>query len=245
MRTVHEVSELAHVSVRTLHHYDKTGLLRPSARSEAGYRLYSDKDLARLQEIMLFRELEFSLADIGAVLDSPDFDLKRALDQQIELLELRREHIGNLIDMARAMRDGGEGALEFGPFDTSKLDEYSEQAKASWGKTPQWKEYEEKWAGRSKGEQVAMGRSLMELFVPFGRMSAEGADPSCEEALNQVARIQAFITENYYDCTNEILAGLGQAYGSGGDFTRNINAAAGPGAAEFAAAAVRAYCDRA
>ena len=159
MRTVHEVSELAHVSVRTLHHYDKTGLLRPSARSEAGYRLYSDKDLARLQEIMLFRELEFSLADIGAVLDSPDFDLKRALDQQIELLELRREHIGNLIDMARAMRDGGEGALEFGPFDTSKLDEYSEQAKASWGKTPQWKEYEEKWAGRSKGEQVAMGRS--------------------------------------------------------------------------------------
>ncbi len=204
MRTVHEVSELAHVSVRTLHHYDKTGLLRPSARSEAGYRLYSDKDLARLQEIMLFRELEFSLADIGAVLDSPDFDLKRALDQQIELLELRREHIGNLIDMARAMRDGGEGALEFGPFDTSKLDEYSEQAKASWGKTPQWKEYEEKWAGRSKGEQVAMGRS-----------------------------------------TNEILAELGQAYGSGGDFTRNINAAAGPGAAEFAAAAVRAYCDRA
>ena len=76
-------------------------------------------------------------------------------------------------------------------------------------------------------------------------MSAEGADPSCEEALDQVAKIQGFTTENYYDCTNEILAELGQAYGSGGDFTRNINAAAGPGAAEFAAAAVRAYCDRA
>ena len=245
MRTVHEVSELAHLSVRTLRHYDKIGLLKPSGRSEAGYRLYSDDDLARLQQIMLFRELEFSLADIGAILDSPGFDRDKALDQQIELLELRREHIGSLIDMAKALRGGEESTLEFEPFDTSKLDEYAEQAKASWGKTPQWKEYEDKWAGRPKEEQVAMGKSLMELFVPFGRMSAEGADPSCEEALAQVAKIQAFIAENYYDCTNEILAGLGQAYGSGGDFTRNINAAAGPGAAEFAAAAVRAYCERA
>ncbi len=245
MRTVHEVSELAHVSVRTLHHYDKIGLLRPSARSQAGYRLYSDKDLARLQQIMLFRELEFSLADIGAILDSPDFDRDKALDQQIELLELRREHIGSLIDMAKALRGGEGSALEFEPFDTSKLDAYAEQAKASWGKTPQWKEYEGKWAGRPKEEQVAMGKRLMELFAPFGRMSAEEADPSCEEALAQVAKIQAFITENYYDCTDEILAGLGKAYGSGGDFTRNIDAAAGPGAAEFATAAVRAYCERA
>lgn len=245
MRTVHEVSELAHVSVRTLHHYDKIGLLRPSARSQAGYRLYGEKDLARLQQIMLFRELEFSLADIGAILDSPDFDRDKALDQQIELLELRRERIGSLIDMAKALRGGEGSALEFEPFDTGKLDEYAEQAKASWGRTPQWKDYEGKWAGRSKGEQVAVGKSLMELFVPFGRMPADEADPSCEEALAQVAKIQAFITENYYDCTDEILAGLGKAYGSGGDFTRNINAAAGPGAAEFAAAAVRAYCERA
>lgn len=90
-----------------------------------------------------------------------------------------------------------------------------------------------------------MSKNLMELFVPFGRMAAEGADPSCEEAQAQVAKIQAFITENYYTCTDEILAGLGQAYGAGGDFTRNIDAAAGPGAAVFAAAAVQAYCDRA
>lgn len=245
MRTVHEVSELAHVSVRTLHHYDKIGLLRPSARSEAGYRLYSDDDLARLQQIMLFRELEFSLADIGAILDSPGFDRGKALDQQIELLKLRRERIGKLIDMAKALKGGEGSTLEFKPFDTGKLDEYAAQAKASWGHTPQWKEYEEKWAGRSKGEQVAMGKNLMELFVPFGRMSAEGADPSCEEAQAQVAKIQAFITENCYTCTDEILAGLGRAYGAGGDFTRNIDAAAGPGAAVFAAAAVRAYCDRA
>ena len=242
MKTVHEVSELAHVSVRTLHHYDKIGLLKPSSRTEAGYRLYSSEDLERLQQIMLFRELKFPLADIRSILESPDFDQRRALEQQIELLELKREHIGNLIDLAKAMKAMGVRALSFKPFDTSKLDEYTAQAKASWGDTPQWKEYESKWAGRPKGDEDAMGERLMELFVPFGRMAAEDADPSCEEAQMQVAVIQEFITENAYTCTNEILAGLGRAYGSGGDFTRNINEACGAGAAEFAAAAVEEYC---
>lgn len=242
MKTVHEVSELAHVSVRTLHHYDQIGLLQPSARSEAGYRLYSDEDLARLQQIMLFRELEFPLADIRAILDSPDYDQGRALEQQIELLELRREHIDNLIDMAKTMKTMGVRALSFKPFDTSKLDECMAAAREAWGKTPQWAEYEQKWACKTKEDEAAMGERLMRLFVPFGKLAAEGADPACEEAWAQVAAIQAFITENAYNCTNEILAGLGRAYGSGGDFTRNINEAAGPGAAEFAAAAIEAYC---
>ena len=242
MKTVHEVSELAHVSVRTLHHYDQIGLLQPSARSEAGYRLYGDEDLARLQQIMLFRELEFPLADIRAILDSPDYDQGRALEQQIELLELRREHIDNLIDLAKTMKTMGVRALSFKPFDTSKLDEYMAAAREAWGKTPQWAEYEQKWAGKTKEDEAAMGERLMRLFVPFGKLAAEGADPACEEAWAQVAAIQAFITENAYNCTNEILAGLGRAYGSGGDFTRNINEAAGPGAAEFAAAAIEAYC---
>ena len=149
MKTVHEVSELAHVSVRTLHHYDQIGLLQPSARSEAGYRLYSDEDLARLQQIMLFRELEFPLADIRAILDSPDYDQGRALEQQIELLELRREHIDNLIDMAKTLKTMGARALSFKPFDTSKLDEYMAAAREAWGKTPQWAEYEQKWAGKT------------------------------------------------------------------------------------------------
>lgn len=244
VRTVHEVSELAHVSVRTLHHYDRIGLLKPSARSKAGYRLYSDEDLVRLQQIMLLRELEFPLADIRAILDSPGFDQDKALEQQIELLELRREHIGNLIEMAKAMKTMGVEALSFKPFDTSKLDEYAAQAKASWGETPQWAEYEQKRTGRTKEDEVAMGERLMKLFVPFGQMSAEGTDPASEAAQAQVAKIQAFITENAYTCTNEILASLGRAYGNGGEFTRNINESAGPGAAEFAAAAVDVYCSQ-
>ena len=95
MKTVHEVAELAHVSVRTLHHYDQIGLLKPSGRTEAGYRLYDDADLVRLQQIMLFRELEFPLKDIAAIIDSPSFDQSRALQQQIEeMMENKMIDIG-------------------------------------------------------------------------------------------------------------------------------------------------------
>lgn len=243
--TVHEVSELAHVSVRTLHHYDQIGLLKPSARSEVGYRLYDDTDLERLQQIMLFRELEFPLSDIRDILANPDFDQSRALEQQIRLLELKREHIDNLIVLARGMKAFGVKYMSFKSFDTSKLDEYMATAKESWGKTPQWAEYERKWVGKTKEDEAAMGERMMELFVPFGRMVTEGADPAGDEAQAQVDAIQAFITENAYTCTDEILEHLGRAYGSGGDFTRNINAVAGPGAAEFAAEAIDAHCRRA
>lgn len=132
--------------------------------------------------------------------------------------------------------------MSFEALSTNELDDYTAQAKASWGDTPQWAEYEQKRSGRSKNEEKGMGARMMALFAPFGQLAAEGADPACAEAQEQVAAIQAFITQNYYTCTNEILAQLGQAYGSGGDFTRNINGAAGPGAAEFAAKAVERYC---
>ena len=242
MLTVHEVSELTGVSIRTLHHYDDIDLLKPSSRTEAGYRLYGDEDLVRLQQIMLFRELEFSLADIRRIIDASDFDQERALEQQIALLELRRERIDRLLELAKTMRMMGVRALSFEAFDTSELDEYARKAKESWGNTPQWAEYEKKSAGRTAREEVDMGKQLMGLFAPFGKMAVEGADPASAEAQEQVAAIQRFITEHMYTCTNEILAQLGKAYGSGGDFTRNINEAAGPGAAEFAARAVELYC---
>ena len=243
--TVHEVSELAGTSVRTLHHYDSIGLLVPRERTAAGYRLYGEDDLLRLQQIMLFRALEFPLADIKRILESPGFDQDKALEQQIELLEMKREHIDRLIDQAKALKAKGVGALSFKPFDTSKLDEYAAQAKAAWGETPQWAEYEAKQANKTEEDRHAMGERLMELFIPFGAMAESGADPACEEAQAQVAAIQAFITENAYTCTNEILAHLGRAYGAGGDFTRNIDKAAGPGAAKFASAAIEAYCAKA
>ena len=104
MMTVHEVSRLTGVSIRALQYYDRIGLLRPAARTEAGYRLYDDAALERLQQILLFRELEFPLKEISGILDSPDFDRSRALKQQVQLLTLKKEHLENLIDLARGLQ---------------------------------------------------------------------------------------------------------------------------------------------
>ena len=100
MMTVNEVSKLSGVSIRALQYYDKIGLLHPTGYTESGYRLYDSAALEKLREIMLFRELEFSLQEIKAILQSPDFDRDRALEQQIKLLELKREHFDNLITFA-------------------------------------------------------------------------------------------------------------------------------------------------
>lgn len=104
MRTVNEVSKLTGVSVRTLHHYDAIGLLKPTEVTETGYRLYDDTALSRLQNILLFRELQFPLKEIKAILDSSSFDPLEALTQQIELLELQYKHIGKLISFAREIQ---------------------------------------------------------------------------------------------------------------------------------------------
>ena len=120
MMTIHEVSRLAGVSVRTLHHYDAIGLLLPTALTEAGYRLYDDTALARLQSILLFRELEFPLKDIKRILDDPNFDQAAALEDQIKLLELRRKQLGKLIALARETLKTGVTPMNFDAFDKSR-----------------------------------------------------------------------------------------------------------------------------
>ena len=103
MKTVTEIAQLAHISVRTLHHYDAIGLLKPTQITEAGYRLYDDAALERLYLILLFRELEFPLKDIQAILDAPDFDRNRILEQQVEMLKAKAAHLQNLIHLANGI----------------------------------------------------------------------------------------------------------------------------------------------
>ena len=126
--------------------------------------------------------------------------------------------------------------MDFKAFDKKKMEEYAAQAKASWGQTEAYKEYEKKSEGRSDLDQKALNVRMMEIFGEFGKIKDQ--DPAGEEAQGLVKKLQGFITENYYNCTDEILAGLGQAYGCGGEFTKNINEAAGEGTAEFAALAI-------
>lgn len=243
MMTVHEVSRLAGVSIRTLQYYDKIGLLHPTGYTDAGYRLYDDTDLERLQHILLFRELEFPLKDIKAIINSPDFDRGKALDQQIELLKLKKEHIENLINFALGIKLLGVKHMDFKAFDRSKLDEYSRQAKELYGDTPEYKELAEKQKNRTEEEDRFLADRFMLLFKEAGEMKSR--DPASAEAQNLVKRIQDFITENLYTCTNKILRGLGKMYSGGGDFTKNIDEYGGEGTAEFVDKAIQIYCDNA
>ncbi len=241
MKTVKEVSELAGVSIRTLQYYDQIGLLCPAKRSDAGYRLYDDENMGKLQQILLFRELEFPLEEIKHIIESPDYDQALALEQQIELLKLKRKRINALIAHATQLREKGAETMNFKAFDTSKLEAYKEQAKEQWGTTPEWQEYEGKSVGRSAQEESGLANELLELFIPFGEMATDGTDPHSEQARAQAALIQSFISEHYYKCSDDVFRQLGQAYGSGGEFTQNINAIAGNGAAEYASRAIEAY----
>ena len=125
MKTVNEVSRLSGVSVRTLRYYDSIGLLKPTGHTDAGYRLYDDAALERLQQILLFRELQFPLKEISRIMQSPDYDRKKALSQQIALLTMKKEHLERLIASAKQI-EKGEPAMkqpDFSAFDTRRMDE--------------------------------------------------------------------------------------------------------------------------
>ena len=240
MKTVTEIAQLAHISVRTLHHYDAIGLLKPTVLTEAGYRLYDDAALERLYLILLFRELEFPLKDIQAILDAPDFDRNRILAQQVEMLKAKAAHLQNLIHLANGIKLTGVKNLKFKNWDPKKIDEYSAQAETLYGKTDAWQEYQQKSKGRSKGQEQALGEGILELFTKLGAMKE--MSPESSEVQSWVQQLQSYITEHFYNCTPQILMGLGEMYAGGGSMTENIDAAGGKGTGEFAREAIRHYC---
>lgn len=242
MMTVKEVSKLTGVSVRTLQYYDKIGLLQPTKYTDSGYRLYDDTALERLQQILLFRELEFPLKEIKAILDSTNFDGKKALSQQIKLLELKKQHLENLISFARGIKMIGVRAVDFTVFDRSKIDEYAKRAREQWGNTNAYKEFVEKTKDRTQEEDDRLAEGFMELFVEFGTMRNES--PDSKRVQLQVKKIQDYITEHLYTCTDTILASLGKMYAGGGELTDNIDKSCGDGTAEFVSQAIKIYCKK-
>ncbi len=240
MMTVKEVSQRTGVSVRTLQYYDNIGLLNATGHTEAGYRLYDHTALERLQQILFFRELEFPLKDIRTILERPDFDRQKALQQQIELLTLKKQHIENLIALARGIVTSGAQNMDFSAFDSSKLERYAQQVKQSWGHTEAYREFEEKSKNRTTETENALGVGLMTIFAEMGQIKHTAPDSPNAQTL--VRKLQSYITEHYYNCTPQILLGLGQMY-STAEFAENIDAAGGAGTAQFACNAIKAYCD--
>lgn len=240
MMTVNEVSKLTGVSIRTLQYYDTIGLLPPTEYTEAGYRLYDDMAMERLQQILLFRELEFPLKEIRRIIDSPDFNRNKALEQQMKLLTMKKEHLEGLISFARKIKETGVNKMDFQVFNTTKMDEYTKKAKEQWGQTAEYKEYEEKTSKQSLEAQKQALQNFMLIFVEFGKMMDK--KPEDSDVQLKVKEFQDYITDHFYKCSNEILKGLGEMYVSGGEFTENIDKAAGDGTAVFVAKAIDIYC---
>lgn len=240
MRTVKEISKITGVSVRTLHYYDAIGLLKPTKVTEAGYRMYDDTALSRLQNILLFRELQFPLKEIKVILDNPVFDPTEAIAQQIELLELQYKHIGELIAFAREIQNKGVTAMNFDVFDKNEIEKYKAEVKAKWGDTKAYQEYKQKDIAQNEGSYSKIANELMTIFSELGGLKY--LTPDSDEVQSKISALQKFITDNYYACTNEILSGLGEMYVGDERFKNNIDKAGGDGTAEFVSRAITVYC---
>ena len=192
MKTVNEVSRMTGVSIRTLHHYDAIGLLKPTQITDAGYRLYDEDAIEQLFLILLFKEIGFPLKEIQSILTAPDFDRNRVLEHQIDLLQQKVTYLQNRIQLARGIQLVGIKHMNLKEFDMKKIDDYAVQAKTLYGKTDAYKEFEKKSANRSKDTENALGNELMDYFVRLGGM--KDMDPGCAEVQSWVKALQEFIS---------------------------------------------------
>ena len=239
MKTVKEVSRLTGVSIRALHHYDGIGLLKPTQITEAGYRLYDDAAVEKLYMILLFRELGLSLSQIADILHAPDYDRNRVLEKQIKLMQERIDKLQNRITLASGMLMVGVNYMSFDGFDPKKMDEYCTQAKALYGKTDAYKEFEQKSQNRTKEQENDLGAQMMGLFARLGKLRP--CDPGCAEAQAWAKELQLFITEHFYNCTPQILGSLAQTYAGGGSMTENIDKVGGTGTGVFVKEVIDLY----
>lgn len=232
---IKEFAELTGVSVRTLHYYDEIDLLKPSeVDAQNGYRFYDEKSMERMQEILFYRELDFSLKTIAQILSSPDYDKQQALSRQRQLLLAKKERLEQLINALDGL-EKGESFMKNNDYEKLK-NEYAEEVKQRWGNTDAYKESESRNTDFSKAAAL-----LDAVFEEFAELNRSGILPNDEPAKVQVEKLQQCITDNFYTCTNKILSGLGQMYVADERFKTNIDKH-GEGTAAYIAACIKQYC---
>lgn len=242
MKTVKEVSRITGASVRTLHHYDAVGLLKPTQVTQAGYRLYDDDAIDRLSLILVYRQLGLSLTEIANILDASDYDRNRVLEQQIQLMQQKVTKLQNRISLANGILVLGVTYMDYDKFDPEKIDEYSTQAKLLYGNTDAYQEFEQKSKGRTPEQEKELGSQVVDFFVRLGQLRP--CEPDSEAAQNWVCQLQSFFTEHFYTCTPQILKGLAESYAGGGSMTENIDKASGSGTGIFAKQVIDVYLSR-
>lgn len=242
---IKEFAELTGVSVRTLHYYDEIGLLKPCYVDEQnGYRFYDENSLERMQEILFYRELDFPLKSIAEILASPNYDKQKALAEQKRLLTIKKNRLERLI---AALEQAEKGEITMSAFDNSEYEtarqQYEDEAKQRWGGTDAYKESQAKTAGYSKEKWNDVLAEMNGVFAEFAECKNCGNSSDSETAQRLVKKLQDYITANFYHCTDDILAGLGQMYVCDERFKNNIDSH-GEGTAEFVSEAIKIYCKK-
>ncbi len=243
-----EAAVLSGVSVRTLHHYDYTGLLKPSSYTENGYRLYSDSDLAKLQQILFFRELDFPLSEIAEILNSDGSERMEILKMQKKLLEMKMKRLAGIIkniEQTISLESEGEtmnGKDRFEAFSIKDIEEhrrkYSDEVKEKYGSTSAYLQSGRKTAGYSDKDWkdiMTKGNTILREMSELMSLA-----PDITEVQATVKKWQQHITDSYYDCSIEILSGLGDIYTADERFKKNIDKTA-DGLAEFMSRAIKVY----
>ena len=242
---IKEFAGLTGVSVRTLHYYDEIGLLKPSFVDEQnGYRFYDEASLERMQEILFYRELDFSLKSIAELLASPNYNKQKALAKQKQLLTLKKERLERLI---AALEQAEKGEITMSAFDNSEYEtarqQYEDEAKQRFGETDAYKESQAKTGGYSEDKWNDVLGGMNSVFAEFAECRNCGERADSDTAQQLVKKLQDYITANFYHCTDDILAGLGQMYVCDERFRNNINSH-GDGTAEFVSEAIGIYCKK-
>lgn len=247
--TVHEVVNLTGITARTLHYYDEIGLLKPSIVTEARYRLYTDEDLARLQEILFFREVGFALKEIKKLLQSPNYNRTEALEKHLVILEAQKERIDNLIALVNS-EISGKQELSFSAFSQSKVLElqskFRDEIVERWGDTESFKEFESTFSPKARkiqNEQMetfyCIAQSVFEKLAMY-----ENKAPDCPEVQQIVKEWQQYISQNFYQCDKRMLSYLGNLYVTDERFSDFINRFGKGDLASFFNKAIGAYCLR-
>jgi DNA-binding transcriptional MerR regulator len=219
MLKVGQLAALTGVSVRTLHHYDEIDLVKPSARSDAGYRLYTDRDLERLQQVLFYRALGFALEHVARIVSDPKFDRTKALhEHRARLVEdaKKTKAMLDLVDKTLASIEKGQ-TMEPKDMFTG----FEEEAKARWGKTDAYAESARRTKTYGKDDWARISKDAEEISRALAEVMRAGIAPSDARAMDLAERHREHIDRWFYACTSEIHVGLGEMYVADERFAAN------------------------
>jgi DNA-binding transcriptional MerR regulator len=246
---VGEAARLAHVSIRTLHHYDEIGLLTPSGRSPAGYRLYSSDDLQRLQQILLYRELDFGLDEIAAMLADPDAGSDEHLRRQHQLMRARRDRAARLLAAIEREMEARKMGISLTPeeqleiFGTDKLEEHAAEAEQRWGNTDAWQESRRRAAAYTKQDWITIKAEADANIAGFADAIRAGEPADGTVAMDLAEQHRQHLNRWFYDCDHNMHCGLAELYVSDPRYMASYDEIE-PGFSQYVHDAIMANADR-